>query len=75
MLENYIRLIRSAVNSSTILQKSSEWVCNKSFQSNNFSITVDGTTDSSVSDAEIFYIRYTSTLLKFFYWLIYIGRL
>ena len=33
-------------------------------QSNNFfSIVVDGTTDSSVSDAEVIYIRYTSTLL------------
>jgi len=33
-------------------------------QSNNFfSVMMDGTTDSSVSDAEIIYIRYTGTLL------------
>ena len=36
-------------------------------QSNNFfSVMMDGTTDSSVSDAEIIYIRYTGTLLLFF---------
>ena len=46
----------------TLMQKSSGWVCNKSF-SQTTSIVVDGTTDSSVSDAEIIYIRYTSTLL------------
>ena len=36
-------------------------------QSNNFfSVMMDGTTDSSVSDAEIIYIRYTGTLLVIF---------
>ena len=36
-------------------------------QSNNFfSVMMDGTTDSSVSDAEIIYIRYTGTLLLIF---------
>ena len=44
-------------------------------QSNNFfSIMVDGTTDSSVSDAEIIYIRYTSTLLAQILLLAYMHR-
>ena len=39
-------------------------------QSNNFfSVMMDGTTDSSVSDAEIIYIRYTGTLLLIFNYL------
>ena len=35
---------------------------------------VDGTTDSSVSDAEIIYIRYTSTLLAQILLLAYMHR-
>ena len=39
ILEHYIGLIRSAVNLSTILQKSSGWVCNKSFSQTTSSLS------------------------------------
>ena len=61
MWERHTGLTRSAVNSSTALRKSRGWVC-RQIQSNNFfSVMMDGTTDSSVSDAEIIYTRYTGT--------------
>ena len=62
MWECLIGLIRGAVSSSSALQKSSRPVYMQAcVQSGNFfSVMVDGTTDSSVTEAEIIYIRYTS---------------
>ena len=59
MWERHTGLTRSAVNTSTALQKRRGWL-QAQIQSNNFFsvVMMDGTTDSSGSDAEIIYIRY-----------------
>ena len=60
MWECLTGLTRSAASSSSTLQKSSRPVYRQVFSLETFfSVMVDGTTDSSVTEAEIIYIRYT----------------
>ena len=61
---NLLHVLYSELWSGVVIAQEQQMGLHASLQSNNFfSIMVDGTTDSSVSDAEIIYIWYTSTLL------------
>ena len=72
MWECLTGLIRSAVHEFIqCIAEEQQAILQASVQSGNFfSVMVDGTTDSSVTEAEIIYIRYTSW---YFVYLILLG--